>query len=99
MMDLGLVVVLGCCGGCVGSDVEVVVFGMVVSFLGCPWHLGSVMMEFSISGLWGAGAAEMTLLSMAPKYMESVWRSGSMLMEGFSVLMYMASSMPLFIQS
>ena len=82
-MDLGLVVALGCCGCCVGSDVEVV-FGMVASFLGRPWRLGSVLMRFSISGLCGSGAggAEMTLLSMASKCVESVWRPGSMLMEG-----------------
>ena len=100
-MDLGLVVALGCCGRCVGSDVEVVVFGMVASFLGRPWRLGSVLMRFSISGLCGSGAggAEMTLLSMVSRCVESVWRPGSMLMDGLSVLMYMASFMPLCTQS
>ena len=75
-MDLGLVVALG---RCVGSDVEVVVFGMVASFLGRPWRLGSVLMRFSVSGLCGAGAggAEMILLSMAimPQLQQSNFHS------------------------
>ena len=72
-----------------GSDVAVVVLGMVVSFLGRPWRLGAVLMRFFVSGLWGAGAggAEITLLSMVSKCVESVWRPGSMFMDGLSALM------------
>ena len=57
-----------------GSGLEVVVFGMVVSFLGRPWRRGAVLMRFSVSGLWGAGAggAEIMLLSMVSKCVESV---------------------------
>ena len=99
MTDLGLVMALGCCcgwrwgcsegGSCVGSDEVVVVFGMVVSFLGRPWRRGAVLMRFSVNGLWGAGAggAEMILLSMVSKCVESVWRPGSMLMDGLRALM------------
>ena len=84
-----------------GSDVEVIALGIVVTFLGRPWRLGSVLMRLSVSELCGAGAGggEMTLLRMVSKCVESVWRPGSMLMDGLSVLMYIASSMPLFIQS
>ena len=91
----------GGCGSCVGSDVGVVVLGMVISFLGRPWRRGAVLMRFSVSGLWGGGAGgtEMTLLSMASKCVESVWRPGSMLMDGLSALMYIASLMPLLTQS
>ena len=47
------------------------------------------MMRVSVSGLCGdgAGGVEMVLVRIESKWVERVWRPGSMLMEGLRALM------------
>ena len=58
-------------------------------------------MSGSVVALWGrgGGGARILLLSRASKWEDSEWRPGSILMDGESALMYMASFIPLLTQS